>query len=309
MDFTIGTYRSLLESLAAQGYSFQPYAGFLENPAPRCIILRHDVEARYGNALEMAKIQHEKGIRGTYYFRFLPGHFDTGIIREIAAMGHEIGYHYDDLSHCKGNYEKAIRRFEKNLATLREISPVKTICMEGAPLSKWDNRALWGKHQIPNPKLQTNSKNEIQNFQNPNPETRNPQLVNTAHSSPFTVHASPFTAHRSPFTAHYRDYGIIGEPYFDTDFSDVFYLTDTGRRWDGKGSVRDKISSKFKVQSSKLRSTGDIIAVANAGLLPDRIMFTFHPQRWTDRPFPWIRELVMQNVKNVVKRLVLCLMV
>ncbi len=39
--------------------------------------------------------------------------------------------------------------------------------------------------------------------------------------------------------------GIIGEPYFDVDFSRVFYLTDTGRRWDGDAvSVRDKVKSE-----------------------------------------------------------------
>ncbi len=39
----------------------------------------------------------------------------------------------------------------------------------------------------------------------------------------------------------YRDYGIIAEPYFDVDFNEVFYLTDTGKRWDGDSvSVRDK---------------------------------------------------------------------
>ena len=52
---------------------------------------------------------------------------------------------------------------------------------------------------------------------------------------------------------NYRDYGIIGEPYFDIDFNDVFYLTDTGRRWDGeKVSVRDKVKrTKDKAQSTK----------------------------------------------------------
>jgi hypothetical protein len=29
---------------------------------------------------------------------------------------------------------------------------------------------------------------------------------------------------------NYRDLGIIGEPFFDIDFDDFFYLTDTGRR-------------------------------------------------------------------------------
>ncbi len=26
-----------------------------------------------------------------------------------------------------------------------------------------------------------------------------------------------------------------------------------------------------------------------------------HPQRWTDKPLPWLKELVWQNVKNVPK--------
>ena len=101
----------------------------------------------------------------------MPQSWDETIIREIRDMGHEIGYHYDDLSFCKGDHEKAIRRFEKNLATLREIAPVKTICMEGAPLSKWDNRDLWGKHQIPNSKFQTKLK-----FQNSKLRTQNSKL-------------------------------------------------------------------------------------------------------------------------------------
>jgi hypothetical protein len=33
-------------------------------------------------------------------------------------------------------------------------------------------------------------------------------------------------------------------------------------------------------------------------------MMTFHPQRWSDKPWPWIKELVMQRVKNGVKRVV-----
>jgi hypothetical protein len=40
---------------------------------------------------------------------------------------------------------------------------------------------------------------------------------------------------------NYRDFGITGEPYFDIDFSQVLYLTDTGRRWDGeKVGLRDR---------------------------------------------------------------------
>jgi hypothetical protein len=31
-------------------------------------------------------------------------------------------------------------------------------------------------------------------------------------------------------------------------------------------------------------------------------MFNFHPQRWNDQPMPWIRELVLQNLKNHIKK-------
>lgn len=41
---------------------------------------------------------------------------------------------------------------------------------------------------------------------------------------------------------------------------------------------------------------------AEEGLLPDKIMLTIHPQRWTDNPVLWMKELVWQNIKNVVKK-------
>jgi len=273
LDFTIKTYRKLLNALIGQGYAFQTFSEFLEKPEPRCILLRHDVEARYGNALELAEIQHELGIRGTYYFRFLPDHYDQDIIRRIASLGHEAGYHYDDLSHCHGDFEAAYQRFEKNLATLRELAPVKTICMEGAPLSKWDNRDLWRRGKEGKGRRGEREKRG---------------------------------------RGEYKDYGIIGEPYFDIDFSGVLYLTDTGRRWDGeKFSVRDKVNLTPSSPSPNWRGgqgvrfhrTSDIINAAH--LLPGQVMFTFHPQRWTDKPLPWLKELVMQNVKNVVKRVML----
>jgi hypothetical protein len=38
---------------------------------------------------------------------------------------------------------------------------------------------------------------------------------------------------------------------------------------------------------------------------PDKVMITVHPQRWDDRPWPWVREFVFQSVKNLGKRLVI----
>ena len=96
----------------------------------------------------------------------------------------------------------------------------------------------------------------------------------------------------------------MGEPYFDINFDEVFYLTDTGRRWDGwKVSLRDKVpqQEQWKEQGLVFHSTQDVIRAAQKGKLPDKIMMTFHPQRWTDRPLPWLKELVWQGVKNFGK--------
>jgi len=245
-----------------QQYSFQTFVDFIQKSLIKTIILRHDVDKLAENSLVTAKLENEIGIKGSYYFRAIPESWDENIIKEISALGHEIGYHYENLSamsKARGVrseeqlFELAFDDFKRNLEKLRALAPVRTICMHGSPLSKWDSRDLWKKYD-------------------------------------------------------YKSLGIVGEPYFDIDFSQVFYLTDTGRRWDGyKVSVRDKIP-KYQDQWDKdgfvFHSTQDIINAANERRLPSQIMITVHPQRWTDKPLPWMKELVWQGIKNQVKRLI-----
>ena len=144
-------------------------------------------------------------------------------------------------------FELALDDFRLNLEKLRKLYPVKTICMHGSPLSKWDNRDLWKRY-------------------------------------------------------NYRDFGIIAEPYFDLDFDETFYVTDTGRKWNNSdASIRDRVGSIFDIE---IKSTNHFIELIKQGLIPEKMMINVHPQRWTDRPLPWVRELVWQNVKNVVKKVI-----
>jgi hypothetical protein len=243
-DFTLTAYRSLLDSLQETGMLFQPFEEFLRNPFPNAVILRHDVDDRKLHSLEFARIQHERSIRGTYFFRMVPQSFDVNLIREIYEMGHEIGYHYEDMDFARGDPRQAIQFFGKHLEKLRKIAPVTTICMHGSPRSKYDNKDVW-KHY------------------------------------------------------NYRDYGICGEPYFDLDFKKVFYLTDTGRRWDGhKVSIRDKVPDYFGVT---FHSTNEIIHHLKSDSFPKQVMFTFHPQRWTDNRSLWLKAKYFQALKNWVK--------
>ena len=117
--------------------------------------------------------------------------------------------------------------------------------------------------------------------------------------STICMHGSPMSKYDSKDlwkTYRYQDYDIIAEPYFDVDYNTVFYITDTGRRWDGhKYSVRDRVNTKF---TQTYHTTSQIIGSLNNTSFPSQTMFTFHPQRWNDNLMKWSKELVVQNVKN-----------
>lgn len=246
MDFTLKKYKELIQALINQNYKFQTFSEYLLSPEDKSIILRHDVDLLPYNSLRFARIQADNKIKGVYYFRAVSESWNESIISEIASLGHEIGYHYENLTTCNGNLEKGILDFEKNLKALRNLVPISTICMHGSPMSRYDSKDLWRKYD-------------------------------------------------------YRDYNIIGEPYFDLNFNDIFYITDTGRRWNGdKVSVRDRVKSSFNLS---FQSTQQIIDSAYLKNLPNKIMFTFHPQRWDDNIFMWAKELLLQNIKNIIKRM------
>ena len=98
MDFTLKAYLALLNSLLDQNYSFQSFQDFLSHPQSKTTILCHAVDLRSLYFLRTTQIEHSPGIKRTYFFRLIPESNDEKIIHQIAALGHEIEYHYDDLT-------------------------------------------------------------------------------------------------------------------------------------------------------------------------------------------------------------------
>lgn len=147
-DFTLKKYKELLLTALDGGYVLTSYQDYILNGSnySKAFILRHDVDDRPLHSLQTAMLEKELSAKGSYYFRIVKKSFQPGIIQTIANMGHEIGYHYEDIALAKGNLEKAFQLFKKNLEKVRKYYPVKTICMHGSPLSKWDNRILWKKY-------------------------------------------------------------------------------------------------------------------------------------------------------------------
>jgi hypothetical protein len=294
-DFTLLVYKNLLQTLKYKDYEFLTVEEYfsdnhsvassqgrsLASSLPRSLVLlRHDVDRKPENSLKMARLESELGIKATYYFRTIPQTLKPDIIKQIAVLGNEIGYHYENLTtansrmknvnpvkysrsskftgqKCKikneEEYEKelfelAIKDFEKNLNKLRKIVPIKNICMHGSPLSKWDSRDLWGKY-------------------------------------------------------NYRDYGIISEPYFDIDFSKVQYITDAGRSWNNAAiNLRDKVNSPFE---NNFKHTNNIIKAAENGQLSEQTMFNIHPEHWAVSSAEWLKIWTVRKVKNAVKKVVL----
>lgn len=244
----------MLVGLQAANYSFITYNDYCKGMKPeRFVILRHDVDLLPYHSLASAKIEKEIGVPAVYYFRAVPESWDETVIKQIAEMGHEVGYHYESLTTCNGDVQKAFDDFKANLERLRKLVPVSTICMHGSPRSPYDSKDIWK-------------------------------------------------------TYDYKSLDIMGEPYLSTDFSKMLYLTDTGRRWDGyKVIVRDKIEGYQEEWNAKgwvFHSTDDIIQALQENRLPNQLMITTHPQRWNDFGFGWFKELCMQNLKNVVKALI-----
>lgn len=255
-DFTFEKYTELLQGLKNSGYQFVTFGQYCFDKdayeGERFVILRHDVDLKAANSLVTAQIEHSLAITASYYFRVVEQSNKPDIINSIVALGHEIGYHYEDMSICDGDVVKAVKHFESQLSYFRQYYPVTSICMHGAPTSKYDGRDLWKQFK-------------------------------------------------------YQDFGIIGEPYFDVDFSKVFYLTDTGRRWDGFNvSVRDKVpvyQDEWIRQGLVYHATDDLLEALRSGSFPKQLMMTTHPQRWTDNKLEWAKEKLGQSVKNVVKRM------
>ncbi len=270
-DFTPATYCLLLDELSRKGYAFCTFEEFMTGQPSRAVVLRHDVDKHPHRALVIAELEHARRITASYHIRVTSDrgvHAEASILEKITGMGHEIAYHYEDLSRAldkfgrswfrpgkpedlKAGVATAKESFDKNLELLRQYYPVRVISMHGDPLSRHDNRDLW-------------------------------KYID------------------------YHDFGITCESYLDIDYSGVTYLTDTGRCWDaGRSNRRDRIPGKTKeadlFSGQPHSTTYQLISLIRSGSVKSPMVINTHPQRWSGNLFIWLQELTTQNIKNIIK--------
>lgn len=151
-DFTLDAYARLCAAIQSLDCPVLTIRAFLDagQPQTACIVLRHDVDRAVERAVRMAKLERTYDIMATYYFRTTRSVFQPDAIMQVHELGHEVGYHYEVLVKSRGNMERALVRFEQELADFRTLVPVHTASMHGSPLFPWNNLDLWNKHDVSN---------------------------------------------------------------------------------------------------------------------------------------------------------------
>ena len=152
-------YRTLLALAKQHAYTVMPVGTFRDlrrSGVPftednrRIIVMRHDIDTAPGVAPLFADAEIRVGGRGSYFFRLQTA--DVPIMRALAAAGHEVGYHYEELAtvakergvNGKDRLDEILgaarERFVQNLTMLRQRTglPLRVAASHG----DFANRAL-----------------------------------------------------------------------------------------------------------------------------------------------------------------------
>jgi hypothetical protein len=99
-DFTHPGYLALLRFINRElGYPIGPLRDCPDDGP--YVILRHDIDFSVRKAVEMAELDHEAGVSSTFFVLLTAPCYNAlsednlRLLRSLAAMGHEIGLHYD----------------------------------------------------------------------------------------------------------------------------------------------------------------------------------------------------------------------
>lgn len=135
-DFTEASYRVIVAA-ALERYAFEPFGTAAGVPH---VLWRHDVDYSVHRAVALARVEAEMGARSTYfvslhsdlYNALEPAVHDR--LREIAAIGHWIGLHFDAGFYVDGALDERAAWESRVLAESLEI-PVDAVSLHNPSVS------------------------------------------------------------------------------------------------------------------------------------------------------------------------------
>lgn len=237
-------------------------------PEGKYVAIRHDVDYFPGRALSLARIEADRKIATTYYIRrrFFDENID--LVRKIAAFGHQIGYHYEEVdTHQKApNLQvgrDAVGFFIGSLLDIDRLGfHIRSVCAHGNPLTDVDNR----------------------------------QVVHLLRDENY-LDKLAFTYDRDEVRTKVSG-RLIGDASIDITGEDFdLYIPDTGR-FNPRYNLKDRIDN---CAISGLSSLDDF-----SHILSDpahrRIYMNMHPDRWSGDLATWLFDFSFDSVKNLIKR-------
>ncbi len=141
--FTLPAYCLLCEAIRSGPLRPLTMADYLRTrPESGFVILRFDIDDRPQHGLDMAYLLHGYGLRASFYWHtYPPALYCAALMREMAVLGHEIGYHHAALSRCQGDISAAACLFQMDVEMLRGAGfEIDTVAAHGAP--GYDNKRL-----------------------------------------------------------------------------------------------------------------------------------------------------------------------
>lgn len=127
-DFTLDVYGSLLSQLAERWKIVQVADAAGGRVGAGSLILRHDVDFSPALALAMAEVEHELGVRSTYFIA-LHLHYNphtplhANALKRMVELEHEIGLHYDSsIYDAASSPAGQLAMLRQHVAVLQDIS-------------------------------------------------------------------------------------------------------------------------------------------------------------------------------------------
>jgi hypothetical protein len=100
MEFTYNGYLELINLLKDKSYNFCGYLDY--GNYKKNVIFRHDVDTSLEKALEIAKLEFNNYVKSTFFVLLSTNFYNifskesNTILKEIMALGHDIGLHFDE---------------------------------------------------------------------------------------------------------------------------------------------------------------------------------------------------------------------
>ncbi|GAB2562054.1 GCN5 family acetyltransferase [Leucobacter ruminantium] len=101
LDFSLHSYEETLKAYRKAGYEATHFAGFLDDPREKHLILRHDIDNDLELAARVARLEARAGCTASYFVRVHARGYNLlslpslRTIRELEALGHEVQLHLE----------------------------------------------------------------------------------------------------------------------------------------------------------------------------------------------------------------------